>query len=94
VRGPAAGPARVVPAPHDSRTDQKELILLLLWRARAWTVHNNIVHLSGPVSVSESVHLLLCYQESLTEIRHRPDPDDWKGKRLAAEQGASKDSST
>lgn len=59
--------------------EQRELVLLLLWRA--WTLHNNIVHQSGPVTVLESVHILISYQASLTKIRQQAELEDRKGKK-------------
>jgi hypothetical protein len=42
--------------------EQKENALLVLWRA--WLIHNNITHGSGPTGVLDSVHALLCLKSS------------------------------
>jgi len=33
---------------------ERDLTKLLLWKT--WSVHNNITHQSGPISISEAVH--------------------------------------
>ncbi|KAF8740822.1 hypothetical protein HU200_013702 [Digitaria exilis] len=47
--------------------EQRDLVKLLLWKA--WAVHNNITHQSGPLSILESVHSLLALQAPLSLSR-------------------------
>jgi len=58
--------------------EQKENILLLLWRT--WTVHNYITHNSGSPGLTESVHALLSLKMSLDDCRHPSGEDGKKGK--------------
>jgi hypothetical protein len=60
--------------------EQKENTLLLPWRA--WFMHNNISHGSGPTGVMESVHSLLCLKSSLQESNQQPEVTG-KGKAQA-----------
>ena len=47
--------------------EQRDLILFLRWRA--WYVHNNITHGTGPTSTTKSVGFLLNLRESLIKSR-------------------------
>ncbi|KAF8667903.1 hypothetical protein HU200_052531 [Digitaria exilis] len=57
---------------------QQDLIKLVLWRA--WTVHNNLTHQSGPTGILDSVQFLLSLQSALTEIQQRSANGSDKGK--------------
>jgi len=50
-----------------SPKEQRDLILLLMWRS--WNVHNNITHAAGPTAVSDVVGFLLNMQENLSSSR-------------------------
>ncbi|KAF8659499.1 hypothetical protein HU200_058442 [Digitaria exilis] len=58
------------------------MVKLVSWRA--WTVHNNTTHQSGPTSIAESVHFLLAIQSSLRQVRQGVEMLDRKGKRPCA----------
>lgn len=62
--------------------EQGELVSMIFWRA--WTIHNNITHESGPSSVTDSVFFLLNMRESLFQIRQQASQDDVKGKSKCA----------
>ncbi|KAF8697530.1 hypothetical protein HU200_035862 [Digitaria exilis] len=55
-----------------SPAPQRDLIKLVLWRA--WTMHNNITHQSGPTGILDSVHFLLSMQSTLSEV-HQGDTE-------------------
>ena len=63
-------------------SEQHDLVRLLFWRA--WSVRNNIVHNSGPISIESSVHFLLSYQATLVEVQQN-NVQDTKGKRPTCE---------
>ena len=58
-------------------SEQRDLVRLLFWRA--WSVRNNIVHNSGPISIESSVHFLLSYQATLVDVQQN-NVQDTKGK--------------
>ena len=45
---------------------ERDLTKLLLWKT--WSVHNNITHHSGSISISEAVHGLCSMQATLSDI--------------------------
>jgi hypothetical protein len=49
------------------KPEQRDLTKLLLWRI--WTVHNNIVHESGPSDISDSVFFLRRLRENLAQVK-------------------------
>jgi hypothetical protein len=67
--------------------EHRDLIKLMLWRA--WTVHNNITHSSGPTSITESVFTLLAMFSSLSQIQHDEMQTSNKGKKPYCPPGSS-----
>jgi hypothetical protein len=59
-------------------SEQGDLTKLVQWRAR--TVHNNIMHQSGPSQVDESVSLLLSMRTSIEQSRQQYGNSSLKGK--------------
>jgi len=75
-------------------SEQKENTLLMLWRA--WLVHNNITHESGPTGVTDSVHALLCLKSSLQDAENHQELEfNGKGKMQigSAQSGLRKEAS-
>lgn len=58
--------------------DQRDWIKLIFWRA--WNVHNNVTHNSGPSNISSSVQFLLQYMNSLLQVRQYTVEEIIKGK--------------
>jgi hypothetical protein len=58
--------------------EQKEITKLVLWRA--WTIHNNITHDSGPSLLSDSVFFLLNLRDSCFQVKLKEASVSQKGK--------------